>query len=100
MHTGEFEVLRYTSKKPKLIDPVNTDKFRTAYKMESEQIKKYLGPNMMYKSLEIDGQDKRKASRRGTSPLNDNMQKLPNQNNSLYVGKSAQLKNLRIMIAG
>lgn len=34
VYSGEFEVLRYASKKPKLLDPVNTDKFSKSYKFD------------------------------------------------------------------
>lgn len=57
VHSGEFEVLRYSNKKQKLIDPLNTDKFRAAYKMESNQIKTYLGRKGNYRRSTIDEQN-------------------------------------------
>lgn len=44
VYSGEFEVLRHRSQKPKLMDPVNTARFSSAKQMDTEQIKKYLGP--------------------------------------------------------
>ena len=48
VHSGEFEVMRYSNKGQRLMNPTDEDKSRKALKMDSNEIKKYLKPNGRY----------------------------------------------------